>query len=306
MVDASSAAAPRVSVICIFYNAERFFAAAVDSVLAQDCQDFELLLVDDGSSDGSTALAHDYVRCFPDRVRYLEHADHSNQGMSATRNLGLSQARGEMIAFIDSDDIWRPAKLREQLELLDAHPEAMMVCGAVNYWASWDGGDDAIVETGPVQNGLSCPPDTSLQIYPLGWAGAPCPSDFMIRLTSVEAVEGFEAHFTGARQLYEDQGFLAKVYLNAPVYFSTQVWLDYRQHADSCVAVVMRDNGYVEVRRYFLEWFHDYLQGEDCAGKARLLRRVRVSILKLDHPELSRAVSRVLTLARRMRAYLFR
>lgn len=90
--------------ICIFYQAERFFSEAVDSVLAQDFPDFELLLCDDGSTDGGTTLARDYAARRPERVRYLEHPGHANRGMSATRNLGLAHARGELIALIDADD----------------------------------------------------------------------------------------------------------------------------------------------------------------------------------------------------------
>jgi glycosyltransferase involved in cell wall biosynthesis len=165
-------AQPRVSVICIFYQAERFFSEAVDSVLGQDFADFELLLCDYGSSDGGTALAKDYAARHPGKVRYLEHPGHANRGMSATRNLGLAHARGELIAFIDADDRWRPAKLREQVAILDANPAVGMVCGAVNYWRSWQGGEDKPTTTGHAADAVSAPPETSLQLYPLGGASA--------------------------------------------------------------------------------------------------------------------------------------
>ena len=79
--------APLVSVITIFLNANRFIREAIESVLAQDFTDFELILVDDGSTDGSSALACGYAEKFPDKISYLEHANHSNRGMSASRNL---------------------------------------------------------------------------------------------------------------------------------------------------------------------------------------------------------------------------
>src|SRR5215213_10038849 len=84
---------PRVSVISIFYNAEPFFAEAIDSVLGQDCDDFELILVDDGSTDSSSALALSHASRDSERIRYLEHPNHQNRGMSASRNRGLSEAR---------------------------------------------------------------------------------------------------------------------------------------------------------------------------------------------------------------------
>ena len=139
---------PRVSIITIFLNAERFLDEAIQSALGQSLTDFELILVDDGSTDGSTLIARKYANRDCGRVRYLEHPGHVNRGMSASRNLGLQHARGELITFIDADDVWRRAKLLEQAAILDAHPELMMVCGAARYWRSWAGGQDEIVRGG--------------------------------------------------------------------------------------------------------------------------------------------------------------
>ena len=250
---------PGVSVVTIFHNAAEFIGEAIESVLAQDMDSWELLLVDDGSTDASSSIARNFAARHADRIRYLEHDGHSNRGMSASRNLGISQARGRFIAFIDADDIWRPCKLREQLAIFDAFPELGAVFGAVNYWRSWAGLKDEVIATGHVQDAIVHPPEASLALYPLGRAAAPCPSDVIVRREVVDRLGGFEAHFTGPRQLYEDQGFFAKLYLNAPVYFSSSVWLDYRQHANSCVATVHQDGRYWEVRGYFLNWFDGYL-----------------------------------------------
>jgi glycosyltransferase involved in cell wall biosynthesis len=84
---------PLVSVIIIFFNAELFLNEAIDSVLEQDYPNWELLLVDDGSADGSTRIALNAVDRFPKRVTYLEHAAHANRGMSVSRNLGIQHAR---------------------------------------------------------------------------------------------------------------------------------------------------------------------------------------------------------------------
>ena len=167
MIAEAKSTVPRVSVITIFYNGERFLAEAIESVLAQSYQDFELILVDDGSNDGSTRIA----KAFADRheqVRYLEHPRHRNRGMSASRNLGIGSARGDLIAFIDADDRWRPSKLEEQVKLLDRFPEVDLVCGSANYWSSWEGGQDRIVRTGHVQDRPVPPGETTLAVYPLG------------------------------------------------------------------------------------------------------------------------------------------
>ena len=294
---------PRVSVITIFYNGERYFAEAIESVLRQSYRDFELLLVDDGSSDGSTEMARRYEQRHPGRVRYLEHPGHANRGMSATRNLGLANALGEFVAFIDADDRWHPDKLAEQLEIMERHPEVAAVCGSVCYWRSWAGGTDVDIPTGHVRDRLVPPPEASLALYPLGKAAAPCPSDLMLRRDVVVTLGGFEEHFTGPRQMYEDQGFLAKLYLAAPVYFASNVWLDYRQHDDSVVSTVKRDGGVAEVRHYFLRWLESYLAGRSETADARVHSALARALRPYRHPLLhavSQLPTRVLNLPGRV------
>ena len=75
----------------------------------------------------------------PQTVRYFEHAGHANLGKSVARNLGIAEARGRYLAFLDADDVFLPHKLAHQSELLDRHPEAVMVYGATQYWRSWEG-----------------------------------------------------------------------------------------------------------------------------------------------------------------------
>jgi glycosyltransferase involved in cell wall biosynthesis len=285
---------PAVSIICPFINAERFLAEAIDSVVDQEFGDFELLLIDDGSSDSSTEIARTCADRDP-RVRYMEHPKHANRGASPSRNLGWAQARGEYIAFIDSDDVWRRGKLGAQVEIMKAHPSAGMVCGTVNYWSSWAGGKDRLVPTGNRREGLSQPLETILDLYPLGDAAAPCPSDVLIRRHIVEE-RPFEERFVGPGQIYEDQVLFVKVYLAAPVYFSTDVWLDYRQHPDSCVSTVARDGLYGEVRAEFLRWFRDYAVEKDVADS--VLDAIERAQHDLAHP----VAARLKRFGRRIRA----
>src|SRR5690349_19072164 len=92
---------PLVSAIMIFRDEERFIQQAIESVFAQVYDEWELLLVDDGSQDGSTQIARDFARRFPRKVRCLEHPYRESLGMSASRNLGIDEAEGELIAFLD-------------------------------------------------------------------------------------------------------------------------------------------------------------------------------------------------------------
>jgi glycosyltransferase involved in cell wall biosynthesis len=248
-----------VSIVMIFLNAEAFIREAIESVLKQTYTNWELLLVDDGSTDASTQIAKSYVAKYPSRVRYLEHPGHVNRGMSPTRNVGVRASRGEFVAFLDADDVWEPDKLTEQVAIMRNYDDLGMVCGTVLYWRSWASGDDELIATGHVLDIPVAPPDALLALYPLGRADAPCPSDVLIRKAILERVGGFEEHFTSEKQLYEDQAFFCKLYVVAPVYFSSAVWLKYRQHPDSCVSVVHRAGQYSGVRQFFLLWLKDEL-----------------------------------------------
>jgi glycosyltransferase involved in cell wall biosynthesis len=306
-------ATPRVSVIMPIFNGEAFLDEAIDSAMAQSMDDFELLLCDDGSTDGSTSIARSWAARHPDKVRYLEHPGHANMGPSHTRNVGMAAARGQYVAFLDADDVWHPRKLAEQIAVMEAHPEVGMVCGTVRYWASWDGGEDVLVPTGHAQNRVIRSPETSLAVYPLGSAAAPCPSDMLVRRAAVEQVGGFDEQFVGDWQLYEDQTFLSKLYLTQPVFFSDAVWLDYRQHADSCVASANREGLYHLARYYFLDWFEDYLDGlpdgpppRVRAAVSRALRPYRRPVVHALLSSPGRVAVKGRSLARRLRSALSR
>jgi len=258
---------PLVSSVITFFNAGKYIQEAIESVLAQTHANFELLLVDDGSSDDSTSIALGYAERFSEKVRYLEHDGHENRGAAASRNLGFWQAQGEYIALLDADDVWLPRKLEEQLEILDAHPEAGMVYGQSQYWYSWtnspeDAHRDHVLKLGVQTDTLFEPGTLSTLLYPLGRGTAPCPSDLLLRRGTVERVGGFEEAFRGMYQLYDDQTFLAKVYLNEPVFVANRCWDRYRQHPDQCVAVVHEAGQYHTVRLSFLEWLAEYFYAQ--------------------------------------------
>src|SRR5262249_59637534 len=130
---------PLVSVVAIFLNGERFLDEAIQSVFVQRYSRWELLLVDDGSSDGSSAIARGYAQQEPARVRYFEHPGHRNLGMSASRNLGLRQARGEYLALLDADDVWLPEKLERQDAVLADHAHVARLYRAPVYRVAWAG-----------------------------------------------------------------------------------------------------------------------------------------------------------------------
>lgn len=116
---------PAVSVIMPAYNAERYLHVAVDSVLRQSFADLELLIVDDGSVDGTVAIAEEYAARDP-RVRVLRQR---NAGPGPARNTGFAAARGRLFAFLDSDDEWDETFVAEQVAVLQARPDIDVVVG---------------------------------------------------------------------------------------------------------------------------------------------------------------------------------
>jgi glycosyltransferase involved in cell wall biosynthesis len=116
----------RVSVVTPAYNRAAWLPAALDSALSQEFDGFEVVVVDDGSTDGTPAV----LRGYGDRVRVHRQA---NAGQSAAVNRGVELARGDLVAFLDSDDAWLPGKLARQVPMLDAAPEAALLYAAVEY-----------------------------------------------------------------------------------------------------------------------------------------------------------------------------
>jgi len=120
-----SSSDPRVSVVIPLYNKADHIVDVIQSVLAQSFTDYEIIIVNDGSTDSSEAA----IEPFRDKIRYFKQ---DNSGPSVARNKGIELARGEYIAFLDADDEWLPAKLATQVKFMDEHPEIM--------WCTTNGG----------------------------------------------------------------------------------------------------------------------------------------------------------------------
>jgi len=249
---------PLVSVVIIFFNEERFLQEAIKSVLSQTYKEWELLLVDDGSTDGSPEIALRVAKQNFNRVRYLHHGGQQNLGMSASRNLGIFHSMGKYIAFLDADDVWVPDILKDQAAILESKPEAGMVFGPIMYWFGWASDQencerDYVENLGVEPNTLVQPP-TLLALFLQNKATVP--SGLLVRREIIGQVRGFEDIFRGE---YEDQVFCAKICLQWPVYASGECWYKYRQHPNSSVAAGRASGRTILARQFFLNWLKTYL-----------------------------------------------
>lgn len=282
---------PLVSCIIIFLNEERYLEEAILSVLSQDYQNKELLLVDDGSTDGSPAIGRRYADEYPGVVRYLRHDRGENRGMSASRNLGIRHAKGTYLAFLDGDDCWFPGKLSLQTQMFSKHPSAGMVCGATLYWHSWNSertGEDYVAYTGEIrrvdrhvldleQDRLYPAGQLVHRLYPLAKGATPSASGYMVTRELAERIGGFDESFRG---VFEDQVFRAKVFLAADTYVSSKCFDRYRQHEASSVHVARRTGEIEKARRRFFDWYRSYAKRHYPAD-ADLLRAIRREKAKL-------------------------
>src|SRR4051812_8129426 len=127
---------PTVTIIMPAYNAERYLAQTLESVLRQTFVDFEVIVVDDGSADRTAEVAQQFVQRDA-RVRLIRQP---NQRVSVARNTAMAAARGRFFALLDSDDLWQPEYLAEQLRVLNEHPDADIIsANAVNLGGPLDG-----------------------------------------------------------------------------------------------------------------------------------------------------------------------
>jgi glycosyltransferase involved in cell wall biosynthesis len=287
-------------VVTAFLDAERFLEAAIASVLAQTCRSWELLLVDDGSRDRSSAIARDYGARYPGQIRCLEHPSHRNRGKSLSRNLGLSAAGGRYVAFLDADDEFKPDKLEAQVRLLERETDAVMLYGPTDYWYSWDGRHDCADHRGKLgvePDRLYGPPEL-LTRYLRDPGTVPCLCGLLVRTQVAREVGGFDA---AIRDLYEDQVFIAKMVLAGAVYVDSASRERYRQHDESSSARAIASGDYHPTRphlsrRVYLEWLEGHLAGRNLL-RGPLRRALSQALVPYRHPIVAGIATRIRDLA---------
>ncbi|WP_254567314.1 glycosyltransferase family A protein [Oscillatoria sp. HE19RPO] len=164
-----SEAQPLVSAIVPVYNCDRYLKEAIESILRQTHPPFEILAIDDGSTDNSAAVARE----FSSSVQYYSQP---HQGAGTARNYGTQLAKGNYLAFLDADDIWEENKLNRQLEIFANQPEVDIIFGQMKNFHSPELPEE-------VKQQIYCPPE----IIP-GY----CPGTMMIKKEAFERVGLFE------------------------------------------------------------------------------------------------------------------
>ncbi|AFY92662.1 glycosyltransferase family 2 protein [Chamaesiphon minutus] len=211
-VTAESIAAPKVSIVIPAYNAMTYLPDTLASVFQQTFYDFEVLLVDDGSTDSIQTWVAQTV--FDRRVKLISQP---NQGLSAARNTGITHSQSEYIAFLDADDLWHPTKLAQQVQWLDAHPTLGLI---YNQTAQID---SAGTPTGRVLGSA-----ISGNIWPqmLQRNIIDCPSSVLVRRQCFDRVGLFDRTLRSV----EDWDMWIRIAAIYPVAVICQPLVYYRQH----------------------------------------------------------------------------
>jgi hypothetical protein len=211
---------PKVSVVMSVYNGERYLREAMDSILNQTFRDFEFIIIDDASTDGTAGILQGY-----DDPRIVLLTNANNIGLTESLNRGLGSARGKYIARMDADDISLPKRLEKQVAYLDAHPEV----GLLGTWA------EVIDDEGAKLSTLCLPTDTLSIKWFLLFGSCIVHSTAMFRLALARRLGGY-----GPFRYAQDRDLWLRMSQEAEAVQLPEVLLQCRLHADA-ISMQLRD-----------------------------------------------------------------
>ena len=119
--------APCVTVIVVNYNQDKYISQAIESILNQTFNDYEIIIIDDGSQDNSLNIIKKIIDQSSQKINFFSHKNNQNLGISRTYSLGISKARGKYIAFLEADDVWDENYLKSKVDILDQHRDVGVV-----------------------------------------------------------------------------------------------------------------------------------------------------------------------------------
>ena len=245
---------PLVSVIMPAYNSEKYIGKSIESVLAQDYEKFELIIVDDGSKDGTKSIVEQYAKN-DIRIKLLEQA---NQGVSAARNKGLDTATGEYVAFLDSDDLWDADNLSVMVQAAEC-TKSGLVCASM----------DIINADGTRQKANTAYKDGELMDFVTNNNEI----RFFWGIGSViirrDILEKYHIRFDEGIAIMEDIGFYIKIFAVTNLKSVPRVMAHYCKHENSATTAAYNPHkweGSVEIfrhaeeyiKKYRLEWIEKY------------------------------------------------
>ena len=214
-----------VSVVVPLYNGAKYIESTLMSILSQSYNNYEILVVDDGSTDDGPARVSRLLEQFPGRILLFTHPDRGNHWIAASRNLAIQNAHGTYVAFVDQDDLWLPEKLERQVEALQRFPEAAFVYAKAAFIDQQ--GSEKLV------SGLHLTEGRGVSGKPQNVFGKLIKENFIPTLTVLakkSCLERVGLLDEGPRYEYEDWLLLSKLAFFYKVIFIPEVLSKYRVH----------------------------------------------------------------------------
>jgi len=247
---------PKISIITPLYNGLKTLEETADSVFIQDFKDWEWIFFDDGSKDGTQELAKKYEKEFPGRIFYYEHSQNRNYGTAYTRNRAVEKSKGEIISFIDQDDIWFKNRLSSQLKLLDKSDDCAMIWGPCLYWYKEREFKQPVGYRGSgLRTGLYQPPEF-IEIFLSDLRGTPLPGASLVKRKCFDAVKGYDESIKGS----EDITLWLKLANVFTIYYEDEILVKYRRHQDSTLSVARGSGEMDKWDLDFYKWVINFLK----------------------------------------------
>jgi SAM-dependent methyltransferase len=270
---------PAVSVLMAMFNAARYVAEAIESVRAQTLDGWELIIVDDGSTDDSYAIARRYGEREPSWIRVFQHPDGANHGLSRTANRALAEASGNYIAFLDADDTWMPERLAHDVAVLDANPTIAAVISNSLYWWMDEDWPASVDRFNAPLNCVWPPRSFFKSVWLRHESSVPCPAAFTVRTALLRELGGFDESYAVAM----DMKLIAEVAFRYPVFVADACNAEYRRTRESLWSRSISDGRDAECRRRFLKWMKALIE-RDAADDPALLAQF---VANLSHPSIA-------------------
>lgn len=247
---------PRISIITPLYNGSKTLDETAESILNQNYTDWEWILFDDGSSDGSQRIAVSYTEKYPGKIFYHEHNGNKNFGTAYTRNRAAEKSSGEIISFIDQDDIWYENRLSKQMDVFDKLDECSMIWGPALYWYKEREFKQPVGFRGKgLKSGLYEPPEF-VGIFLSDLKGTPLPSASLVRRKYFDTVKGYEESIRGS----EDIVLWLKLADKFQIYYQDDILIKYRKHQDSTLRIAKQSGKMDEWDLDFYKWVIEFLK----------------------------------------------
>jgi glycosyltransferase involved in cell wall biosynthesis len=256
----------KISVIVPLYNGGKYIEACLNSILSQTYDNFEIIVVDDGSTDDGYLKVHNFCESLPNKVQIFQHSNKENKGIAQTRNLGIAMSTGQLIALIDQDDIWLPEKLSKQIYQLNQNPEAKLIYSKADFID--DEGKIILFD----------------KYKSFGKDSRNKPTNHFIRLLNENIIPsitvmfykdclGRVGYFTeGPRHEYEDWIIWTKIATQYKLTFVREVLAHYRIHSENYSSYRLNSGLDLNAEKHYIECIFKFLLENNIKSKREIHR----------------------------------